>query len=170
MSEGNIEILEKLEIVMILASIYGVLAEASAQAAARLTGVAARTAAARAQSRLARLFRRLLRTGGVEKSITVEGVQFGGIRVVQRGTELMVSRAAIRNVGRVPAQGRLIHGAFEQAARQAAREAGATSARVALEMVQNPTWKAYLESRGYAYLLIAHETGWTNFLTKVFTL
>lgn len=172
MSEGNIEILTKLEIVMILASIYGALAEGAARAAAARAGTAtAGAAVARAQSRLARLFASLLKTGGVQESITVEGVQFSGVSAALRsaGKELIVGRIGILNVGRVPAQGRLIHAAFERAAIQAARQAGATSARVAIELVQNPRWAAYLESQGYAYQVIEHASGATRYLTKLFT-
>lgn len=181
MAQGAIEILEALEWILILSSIVGGLAGGGARAAgggtragggraaAGRAGAAATGLLGRAQSTLTTFFLRLWRTGATE-AITVEGVGFGGVRVTMRGTELMVSRGAIVNVGRVAGQGRLMHTAFEQAAIQAARQAGARSARVALETVVNPRWAAYLESQGYAYELIEHATGFTRVLTKVFTL
>lgn len=124
---------------------------------------------ARAQSALVRVFTRLLRSGASEAA-AVEGVTFGGVRAATQGTELVVTRVSILNTSGVAARGRLIHGAFEQAAIQAARTAGARTARVALEYVVNPKWAAYLESRGYVYELIANETGgFISVLMKVFT-
>ncbi|MCS6844541.1 MAG: DUF4157 domain-containing protein [Caldilineales bacterium] len=176
MAQGAIEILEALQWIIILSSLVGGLAGGGARAAGgrAAAGRAGATAAAgvlgRAQSTLTTFFLRLLRTGATE-AITVEGVGFGSVRVAMReGAELVVSRGAIVNVGRVAGQGRLMHAAFEQAAIQAARQAGARSARVALETVVNPRWAAYLESQGYAYEVIEHATGFTRVLTKVFTL
>lgn len=175
MAEGAIEILEKLEWIILLASLAGGLIAGGARAAARRA--AARRAAAAtgavatsAERSLAQFFTRLLGTGARE-AITVEGVGFGGVKATLRGTELVVGRTTIVNSSRIAGQGRLIHGAFERAAIQVAREAGARTARVALELVQNPKWAAYLESQGYAFQVIANEAGgFTRVLTKVFTL
>ena len=175
MSEGAIEILEKLEWIILLASLAGGLIAGGARAAARRAAArraaaAAGAVATSAESSLAQFFTRLLGTGARE-AITVEGVGFGGVKATLRGTELVVGRTTIVNSSRIAGQGRLIHGAFERAAIQVAREAGARTARVALELVQNPKWAAYLESHGYAFEVIANEAGgFTRVLTKVFTL
>jgi hypothetical protein len=90
---------------------------------------------------------------------------------VARGTELLVTRSSIVNVGRAAGQGRLMHAAFEQAAIQAARQAGLRSARVGVQTVVNARWAAQLESMGYSWELI--QTGaatWSKTLAKVFTL
>lgn len=176
MASGMVEVLERLEWVLILSSIVGGLAGGGARAAGgraaagRAGAAAASGALGRAQSTLLRFFTRLLRTGATE-AITVEGVGFGGVRVALRGTELVVTRGAIVNVGRVAGQGRLMHTAFEQAAIQAARQAGARTARVAMETVVNTRWAAYLESQGYTFQVVANELGgFSRVLTKVFTL
>lgn len=176
MAAGAVETLEMMEWIVILSSLVGGLGAAgtragAGRAAAGRAGVgAASRLVGRAQATLSRFFARLLRTGASE-AITVEGVGFGGVRAAMRGTELVVSRNTIVNASRIPSQGRLIHGAFERAAIEAARQAGARTARVALELVQNPRWAAYLESQGYTYQLIANEAGgFTSVLTKVFTL
>ena len=175
LAEGAIEILETLEWIILLASLAGGLLAGGARAgagrtAARGAAGAAGAVATRAESSLAQFFTRLLGTGARE-AITVEGVGFGGVKATLRGTELVVGRTTIVNSSRIAGQGRLIHGAFERAAIQVAREAGARTARVALELVQNPKWAAYLESNGYAFEVIANEAGgFTRVLTKVFTL
>jgi hypothetical protein len=174
MAAGAIEILETLEWIILLASLAGGLLAggraAAGRTAARGTAGAAGAVATRAESSLAQFFTRLLGTGARE-AITVEGVGFGGVKATLRGTELVVGRTTIVNSSRIAGQGRLIPGAFERAAIQVAREAGARTARVALELVQNPKWAAYLESQGYAFQVIATEAGgFTRVLTKVFTL
>ncbi len=181
MARGAVQVLHKLEWIIVLGSLVGGLGAsglraAAGRAGARRIAVGRASAAAttgvvgRAQSTLARLFARLLRTGGME-SVTVEGVGFGGVRAAMRGTELVVSRGTIVNASRIAGRGRLIHSAFEQAAIQVARQAGARTVRIALEMVHNPKWAAYLESRGYTFELIANEAGGvTRVLTKVFKL
>jgi hypothetical protein len=124
----------------------------------------------KAQQTLFQFFSGLLRSGKVGQ-ITVEGVGFGGVKAATKGTELLVSRSAIINVGKVADQGKLIHGAFEQAAVQLGRETGAKTVRIALETVQNQTWAAHLQSKGYVFDVIANEFGGVSkVLTKVFTL
>jgi len=169
---GAVEVLEALGWIITIASLAGALRGAAGRAAAGSRAVAGATAGVvgRAQGLLFSLFTRLLRTGATE-SITVEGVGFGGVRVATRATELLVSRGSILNISQIPARGRLIHSAFEQAAIQTARQAGLRTARVALETVQNARWAAYLESQGYTFEVIANNYGgFTRVLTKVFTL
>ena len=177
MSKGAVKILKKLEWIVVLSSFFGGLFTGGTRAAAgrtaskrAATGAAVGgTAAGRAQSTLTSFFGKLLKSGATEK-ITVEGVGFAGVRAATSGTELVVTRNIIVNASKIPGQGRLIHGAFEKAAIQVARQAGMKSARVSLELVQNPKWAAYLESHGYAFQVIAHKTGATRVLTKVFPL
>jgi hypothetical protein len=172
MAKGMVKALKIMEISLILASLLPTGGRSAA--AARGAGAAAAEgtgALGRAVSTLRQLFLRLLRSGGSEV-ITVEGVGFGGIRAVMgEGRVLTIFRDSIINIERVAGQGRLMHSAFEQAAIATAREAGATSVRVALQTVQNPTWAAYLESIGYAIEVIS--TGGANYsrvLIKTFTL
>ncbi|MEM6353280.1 MAG: DUF4157 domain-containing protein [Cyanobacteria bacterium P01_D01_bin.14] len=170
MSEGAIEVLETLEWVIILASIAGSLAAAAARGLASRGAVAgAAEVASRAQGTLARFFTRLLGRSSAE-AITVEGVQFSGVRVFLRSGEFIVQRFSIQNISRIPGRGRLVHGAFEQAAVQAARQAGARTAQVAVETVVNPTWRAYLESIGYSKQLIESASGIQAVWVRVFTL
>jgi hypothetical protein len=170
MAQGMVQTLHTLEWVIILASFVESLGTSAAAAG---TAGAARVATA-SEGAFARFFMRLLRAPAADVAgaqITVEGVAVGGVRVSARGGELLVTRSAIINVGRVAGQGRLIHAAFEQGAIQAARQAGMTSVRVGLETIINPAWRAYLESMGYAPELIQYgATNFTSTLTKVFTL
>lgn len=171
-ADGTVEVLEKLEVIITLSLIAGAITPAGEGAVAGrgVAGATATRSAAQAESKLAAFFAKLLKSGATAE-ITVEGVGLGGVRAALQGTELVVTRAIIANVSRVPAQGRLIHAAFERAAIETARGVGARTARVALELVQNPTWSAYLESQGYAYQVIANTRGgFTRVLTKVWTL
>jgi hypothetical protein len=170
-AEATVEVLETLEWVIMLYSIYTALAAGTARAAAgRGAGAAGAGMVARSESTLARFFTRLLGSGR-SGSIVVEGVEFGSVRASMRGTEMVVSRHLIHNASGVAGRGRLMHAAFEQAAIQSARSAGASTARVALGTVQNTRWAAYLESQGYVVDVIANEIGgFSRVLTKVFTL
>ena len=162
LARGMIKALEILEIALIIASFIPTAGESAGAAAARGAGAAGTAEAGvlgRAVSVLRRFFIRLLRSGGTE-TITVEGVGFGGVRaVMSEGRVMTVFRNTIVNAERIPGQGRLIHSAFEQAAVAAAREAGATSVRVALETVINPQWATYLKSLGYAIEVIPTASG-----------
>lgn len=175
MSKGAVEVLEKLEWIILLASIAGGLLAAGARSAAGRTAASragasgAAKVAGRAQSTLSRFFKGLLKSGSTAE-ITVEGVGFSGVRAAVTGTELTVTRSVIVNASKIPGQGRLIHGAFERAAIQVAKESGLKSARVSLELVQNAKWASYLEGQGYAFEVFIHKTGATRVLTKVFTL
>lgn len=173
-AEATVEVLETLEWVILLYSIYGGLVAGGARTAATRGAASGGARAAtsifgRAQQALARFFARLLRTGATSE-ITVEGVGFGGVQATMQGTELVIARSTIINASGAAGRGRLVHAAFEQAAIQTARANGAQTARVALHLVQNPRWAAYLESQGYAFELLATETGFSNVLTKVFIL
>ncbi|MFN0067376.1 MAG: hypothetical protein ACKVYV_07035, partial [Limisphaerales bacterium] len=173
LAQGMIEFLEVLEIAVIIASFIPTGGESATAAAARGSAGAAAAEAGvlgRATQILRQLFLQLLRSGGTE-AITVEGVGFGGIRaVLSEGRVLTVFRNSIVNAGRAAGQGRLMHSAFEQAAIAAARQAGASSARVAMQTVQNPQWAAYLESLGYSVEVLPTATGFTRVLIKTFTL
>ncbi len=123
-----------------------------------------------AKSSLVSLFKGLLKSG-TSGRITVEGVGISGIRVSIRGSELTVTQMTIVNASKIPGRGRLIHRAFEQAAIEVARQSGASTARVALKLVQNKKWAAYLESQGYAFQTINNASGgFSRVLTKVFTI
>ena len=162
LARGMVSVLETLEIVVIIASLIPTGGESASAAAARgagTAGVAEAGALGRAVSVLRQFFVRLLRSGASE-AITVEGVSFGSVRVLMgEGRVMTVLRTTIENVGQIPGQGRLIHAAFEEAAVAAARESGAASVRVGLELVQNPQWAAYLESIGYAVEIIPNAVG-----------
>lgn len=173
MSKGMVKVLKKLEWIITLGSIFSGLftggSRAAAGRAAGRTGTrAAATVVGRAQSRLSQFFKGLLKSGATEK-ITVEGVGFAGVRAAVNGSELVVTRSIIVNSSKIAGRGRLVHGAFERAAVQVAKEQGLKTARVSLELVQNPTWAAYLEAQGYAFEVLVHGSGATRVLTKVFT-
>lgn len=176
---GAIRTLRVLEWVVILGSVAGGLARAvGSRAAARTAAGRGAVAAAggpvgRGASEFARIFGRFIgpRASTAPVAVTVEGVGFGGVRATVQGTELIASYSHIVNVGRVAGQGRLMHGALEAGAIQAARAAGLRSARVAVELVMNPAWKAYLESLGYSWEVVSLSAGgFTGVFTKVFRL
>jgi hypothetical protein len=171
LARGMVQFLQVMEIALLIYGFLEGLASAGARGAAAEGGAAAGAgaAAARAQSTLTSFFLRLLRLGTTE-TITVEGVGFGGVRAAMRGTEMVVTRGSIVNIARVAGNGRMIHAAFEQAAIQAARQAGATTVRVSMETVVNTSWRAYLEAQGYAPTIVETATGFANVLSKVFTL
>ena len=104
--------------------------------------------------------------------MTVEGVTFTNVRVVLKGGEFMVRRLGIQNISGVAGRGRLVHAAYEQAAIAAARGAGASSARVALETVVNQSWRTYLVKLGYVPHIIEKvgTKGFEVLLAKVFTI
>jgi hypothetical protein len=158
---------------LIIASFIPTAGESASAAAARGAGAAGAAEAGvlgRAVSVLRPFFLRLLRSGATE-AITVEGVGFGGVRVLMsEGRVMTVLRNTIVNVERIPGQGRLIHSAFEQAAVAAAREAGATSVRVGLQTVVNAQWAAYLESIGYAVEVIPNAGGFSRVLMRTLPL
>ena len=95
---------------------------------------------------------------GLQKSsstgtMTVEGVAYDGVHVTLEGNDFAVRVLGIENVSRVPGRGRLVNSAFEQAAIEAARATGASSARVGFEKVVNQNWRAYLEEQGYTRII-----------------
>jgi hypothetical protein len=139
--------------------------EGGAGSAAKIAGTA--------ESTLANEFRALLKSGAQGRSISVEGVNFHDVRVSMRGKELVVRRFGIERVGGVSGHGKVMHSAYEQAALQVGREAGATSVRVLMETVVNEEWRDYLtKSLGYSMQVYDKEASWgiENLLTKVFTL
>ncbi len=179
MAEGAVQTLEKLGLIVTLASVLtaggavgGTAKEAGKRGAAgAAAGRAGTSVAAAAEAQLTSKFASLLKTGAVE-TMTIEGVTFTNVRVALKGGELLVRRLGIQNVSRIAGQGRLVHAGFEQAAIAAARAAGATSTRVALETVVNQSWRSYLVTRGYAPYLVEKvgAKGFEVLLAKVFTL
>jgi hypothetical protein len=181
MAEGTVQALEKLGVIVTLASLLtpgGALGRGTAAREAGKRGAAGRAGASaaagvatRAEEQLLSKFASLLKSGATE-TMTIEGVKFVNVRVALKGGELLVRRLGIQNVSRLAGQGRLVHAAYEQAAIAAARQAGATSARVALETVVNQSWKTYLQSRGYGTFIIdkVGEKGFEVLLAKVFPL
>jgi hypothetical protein len=107
---------------------------------------------------------------GAGTAMTVNGVGIGNIFVYRRGGELFANYGTIINASRIPGQGRAMHAAFEQGAVQAARAAGATTARVGVYNIQNKAWYDYLWSRGYRPDMLQSHTGFTNYMSKVFNL
>jgi len=127
------------------------------------------TLMSRAKSQLFNLFQGLLKSGKAGE-ITVEGVGLGGVRVALSGKELIARyQMIVRTVGESGA-GRLVHEAFEQAAIQAAQQAGAKTVRVAVEFVQNPAWREFLIGRGYHLDVLQLEGKVISVWTRVFTL
>ena len=178
MAEGAVQTLEKLGLIVTLASfltaggaLSGTAKEAGKRGAAGAAGRAGTSVVAAAEAQLTSKFASLLETGAVE-TMTVEGVTFTNVRVALKGGELLVRRLGIQNVSAVAGQGRLVHAGFEQAAIAAARAAGATSTRVALETVVNQSWRSYVVGRGYAPYLIEKvgAKGFEVLFAKVFTL
>lgn len=102
----------------------------------------------RARVQLRATFRRLLSSGEGDV-ITVEGVEFTGVRVTNKGGVLTVSFDILENTQRIPGRGLLIHGAFEEAARDLAREVRAVSVTVKVYAVQNRVYGATLQRLGY---------------------
>jgi hypothetical protein len=101
--------------------------------------------------------------------MTVEGVAFGGVRVARTGGEYFTSYDMIVNVGRVHNQGKAMHAAFELGTVQAARQAGATTARVGVSNVVNPAWAGHLKAQGYWWEMIpVGPNRYTGFWTRVF--
>lgn len=162
--------LKIIEVGAALGTVAGGLVRGGMRLLAGRTGAAATARVLNsAKSSLVSLFKGLLKSG-TSGRITVEGVGISGIRVSMRGSELTVTQMTIVNASRIPGQGRLIHRAFEQAAIEVARQSGASTARVALKLVQNKKWAAYLESQGYAFQTINNASrGFSRVLTKVFT-
>jgi len=166
MAQGGKKVLEKLNTIVILASIVDAAAEAGAARAASAAALK------QSESTLVRKFIELLakKTAG---EVEVGGVAFGDIEVALEGTELAVRRSAIQNVSRVAGQGRAMQALWESAAIQAARQSGAKTVQLAMRTLQNPTWAAYLESRGYVWGVLPKlfgQVGFEQALVKIITL
>ena len=98
----------------------------------------------------ANLFLKVIASGKFE-SITVERVHFGAVTAIKAADGVLtLTYDIIQNLDRIRGQGKLLHQAFEEAAKAVARETGATRVRVGVGLVQDPNWAAYLTSRGYA--------------------
>ena len=103
--------------------------------------------------------------------MTVQGVGISGVRVTVENRQLTASYDTIVNVSRISGAGKRIQSAFEAGVTQAARDAGLTSARVAVETVINPVWKEYLLSIGYRPEMLELQKGvFSVVLSKVFPL
>lgn len=125
---------------------------------------------ARAQASLVGDFSKLLESGEAG-AITVEGVEYSGVHVTLEGKEFSVVIFGIQNVSDIPGQGRLVHSIFEQAAIEAARATGATSARVSFQKVVNQDWRTYLsQEQGYAPHIVdkVGAKGFEALMSKVF--
>jgi hypothetical protein len=174
-AEGAIKVLKAVEVVLLVYSLLPATGAATAEGVAARTGRGAAGATgagmAAAERTLLQEFMALLKSGG-SKAITVEGVQFHSVRVVQKGAELVVRRFGIKRLAAEAGQGRIVHAAYERAAVAAAKQAGAKSVRVVMETPVNQAWKTYLESQGYSMQMYekAGEFGVENLLTKVFNL
>lgn len=123
-------------------------------------------AAQRAERGFLNLFRRNLSAGPKQGAITTEGVAVGGIEVSVQGGKLLARYTHITNVGRNKGFGRMAQQAFERAAVTAAKEAGATTAEVAVEMVQNPNWEIALKELGYSRRTIVVGASTVNVMWK----
>jgi hypothetical protein len=125
---------------------------------------------ARARTGLRDAFLQLVRTGGIAP-ITIEGVAFGRVHAsMSRDGVLTVLRSSIFNIDRIPGRGNLIHGAFEQAAIDAARASGARSVRVGVDTVINSKWAAELQSLGYQFETLPTAHGFTRVLIRTLPL
>jgi hypothetical protein len=125
---------------------------------------------ARAQTSLVGDLSNLLESGRAG-AMTVEGVEYSGVHVGLEGKEFSVVIFGIQNLSDVPGQGRLVHSIFEQAAIEAARATGATSARVSFQKVVNQDWRTYLsQEQGYAPHIVdkVGAKGFEALMSKVF--
>jgi hypothetical protein len=151
------------------AMLLAMVAEAGAAGEAASASLAMQRAESSIATQLGELIGKPATLRGAQ--ITVEGVGMSGVRVTVQNGELVASYDTIVNVSRVSGQGRRIHSAFEAATVQAARAAGLTSARVAVESIVNPVWKAYLESVGYVPdMMVLREGVFSWVLTKALPL
>jgi Domain of unknown function (DUF4157) len=151
LAEGGKKVFEKLKVIVELLSVLPAGEAAAAGAASkRAAGGAAAGAASAETATLTKKFAELL-LKKAPGEITVGGVAFGDIEVALEGTELMVRRSLVKRLGGVPGQGKLMQAAWEAAAVQAAKQAGAKSVQLAMRTVQNETWAAYLESQLYRW-------------------
>jgi hypothetical protein len=174
---GAVKVLKKLEIVLLIYSLIptgGAAAGArgvAARGAGEAGGAAAVSALARAEATLVQEFLAILKAGG-SRAITVEGVLFDGVRVVREGTALIVRRFGIKRLMAEAGQGRVMQGAYERAAIEAAKQAGSKSVRIMMEKPVNAAWKAYLESQGYTWQVFekSGEVGIEGLMTKVIKL
>ncbi len=120
-------------------------------------------------ARLARKLAEILAKGGRVGELVAEGVRFGEVVVSRKGSSLAVEYTFIENVGRVAGEGRVMQVALEQAAVQAAKEAGVKEAQVIVHTVVNEKWMAYLESLGYTKTIVdkAGEVGFEAVWMKI---
>ncbi len=187
-AKGMVQILEKLKTIIILRGFLpsgapgtlgtgggsGTLGRGAGRIGSGAGAATVDAVSARAIPKLLQFFTKLIANPGVEDSIAVEGVNFGGVKATVEGTTLRITRLSIENTLRGTAQGkglgRLMAAAFEQAAIQAARQAGLSAARVSVSTVVNAAWGTYLQSIGYEIEIVATQTGFTKLWTKVLTL
>ena len=166
-SKGGVKIFKSFETVLMIYSLLPAGGLAGRAAAGAAAGVNVAKAEATILSELLAILK-----SGAGKSIVAEGVEFNSVRILREATQLIIRRFGIRRLTAAAGEGRIVHGAFERAAIQAAKQTGAKSVRLIMETPVNQAWKTYLESQGYAMEVIEKvgEVGFENVLTKVFTL
>jgi Domain of unknown function (DUF4157) len=182
MAQGMIKVLKKMELIIILGSLLpsggmsaagGGARAGAGRAAARGGAAAAATGmAGRATSKLVQFFARLIGNSTLVENIIVEGVEFGSVRAATESQGVLrITRFSIENTLRATAEGkglgRIMTSAYEQAAIQAARQAGMTTVKLSVETIVNASWRAYMESIGYQIELIETTAGFSKVWTKV---
>lgn len=133
--------------------------EAVSEAVAKRAAIKAATREVEIVEKLAAWFARLIKSGAPDAQI-VEGVLLDGVTAEAKGGELLVKYFGIERRAAEKGAGEAMQGFFERAAVKAASEAGLKTARVGVETVTNPAWRAYLESLGYTKNVWASPMRW----------
>jgi hypothetical protein len=150
-----------LEIYSLLPAGFGArkASEAVGEAVAKRAAIKAATREAGIVEKLAGWFAKLLKTGAAEGQV-VEGVLLDGVTAETKGGELVVKYFGIERRAAEKGAGAAMQGFFERAAVKAASEAGLKTAKVGVETITNPAWRAYLESLGYTKNVWASPMRW----------
>jgi hypothetical protein len=164
-SEGGKKIFERFQTIL---TIYSLLpAGFGARKASEAVGEAvAKRAALKAASResaiveqLAGWIGRLIKSGAAEGQV-VEGVLLDGVTAEVKGGELLVKYFGIERQAAAKGAGAAMQGFLERAAVKAAAEAGLKTAKVGVETITNPAWRAYLEGLGYTKNVFVSPMRW----------
>jgi hypothetical protein len=86
---------------------------------------------------------------GAAKTFTVEGIEFGTVRAVERSGVLEVSRHSIENISGALGKARVVNSSFEEAAIALAKSKGLKTVTINVGHIVNDKWAIYLKSIGY---------------------
>lgn len=110
--------------------------------------VASRLGMSRAAKQLLQELEDVL-VAGTKKTVTVKGVAFSGVRVVEQRGVLQISRDSIERVAAAKGQGGVVSEAFEDAAAALARARGLKTVTINVGRITNPGWREIMEAAGY---------------------